>query len=277
MKQRGQAMTEFIIIVPAFILLIFGALQIALIYSAKNTLEYATFQAARLGALNHAEYSSIRRGLIRGLAPLYTISDDNRGVSQDIKGGILGGRFSAQAEVDGYARIIRVNPRLVHLNTRRGFGEIDEDGVQFIPNDNLGYRNPAMVDSTTIQDANLLKIVVQYCLPLRVPMVNRLIASLSELNNRVPAQSYHPDETVNDPRFADRNLAEVNRDAQREPAMASYDELCGGRGSDRREQNRQGFVLTTESVVRMQSATRNEDSSPSLDDRHCDGDYMSCL
>lgn len=277
MKQRGQAMTEFIIIVPAFILLIFGALQIALIYSAKNTLEYATFQAARLGALNHAEYSSIRRGLIRGLAPLYTISDDNRGVNQDIKDGILGGRFSAQAEIDGYARIIRVNPRLVHLNTRRGFGETDENGVQFIPNDNLGYRNPAMVDSTTIQDANLLKIVVQYCLPLRVPMVNRLIASLSELNNRVPAQRYHPDETVNDPRFADRNLAEVNRDAQREPAMANYDELCGGRGSDRREQNRQGFVLTTEAVVRMQSATRNEDSSPALGARHCDDDYMSCL
>ena len=66
-RQRGQAMTEFIIVVPVLILLIFGAVQIGFIWSAKTPLNYATFQAARLGAVNQAGYDSIRRGLIRSI------------------------------------------------------------------------------------------------------------------------------------------------------------------------------------------------------------------
>ena len=212
------------------------------------------------------------------MAPLFTVSEDNREVSQDIKAGIAGSRFSAQSEVDEYMRIIRVNPRLEHLSATAGFGVpgTAETGP-VLPNDNLQFRNPRHVGGTSIQDANLLKVVVQYCMPLRVPLVNRLISSLSVLNNQKPATQYHPDETVGDPRFADRNRAAANTLASQNQALAGYDELCAGRGSNDRLSNRKGFLLTAEAVVRMQSPASSRDPNDDLGSRHCDGDRMACL
>ena len=102
-SQHGHAMTEFVIVIPVLILLIFGTLQIGLIYSAKVTLNYATFQSALLGATNNATYSALRRGLIRGLAPLYTESRDLDGIKFDIAKGIDSNatRRDAKSEVDG--------------------------------------------------------------------------------------------------------------------------------------------------------------------------------
>ena len=49
-RQRGQSMVEFCIVVPLFLFLLLLILQMVLIYRAKSTLDYATFQAARTGA-----------------------------------------------------------------------------------------------------------------------------------------------------------------------------------------------------------------------------------
>ena len=182
-KHQGQAMVEFLIVMPVFILLIFVTVQVALIYSAKTTLNYATFQAARIGALNNATYTGIRKGLIRGLAPLFTNSNSRTGpdVSQDIAAGIDSGgsRKDAASEVDGYVRIIRVSPRAAIFSTgSSGFGELNSDGIAQIPNSQLMYRDSRLASNVNIQDANLLKIRVQYCYELIVPMVSRMIGSL---------------------------------------------------------------------------------------------------
>lgn len=273
--QRGQAMTEFIIVIPVFILLIFGTIQLAFIYSAKQTLNYAVFQAARLGATNNATYSSIRRGLIRGLAPLYTtnssISDVQDSIDEGIESGT--GRRDAQSEVDNYTRVIRISPTAGQLSIA-GFGETNDDGVVAIPNDNLMYRPDWQVDGASIQDANLLKIRVQYCYRLMVPLVNRVIGSLSELNNQRSTNASTADdpavyETPDDPRFADANR--YYTDTAASTHLASYDDLCGDRadGSD-------GFVLTSEAVVRMQSPAFDQDDDADFEDVMCDGVKMAC-
>ena len=183
-RQRGNAMTEFVIVIPVLILLIFGTIQIGLIYSAKVTLNYATFQSARLGATNNATYSALRRGLIRGLAPLYTTSSDLDGIKTDIALGINSNaqRRDAKSEVDSYTKIIRLSP------TTDAFASYSDntnvDGTVQIPNDNLMFRpSNDSFDGANLQDANLLKIRVQYCYKLMVPIVNRIIASLSELSD----------------------------------------------------------------------------------------------
>ena len=51
---RGQAMVEFICVLVPLLLLILGAIQFALIYQAKITLNYAAFEAARAGSLTGA-------------------------------------------------------------------------------------------------------------------------------------------------------------------------------------------------------------------------------
>lgn len=271
----GQAVVEFLIVIPVLILLIFGTIQLGFIYSAKTTLNYATFQAARLAATNHATYSSMRRGLIRGLAPLYTNSADLDDISDDIEEGVQSssGRRDAQSEVDRYVRIIRISPSAAQF-AASGFGVANSDGVMQIPNDNLMYRSGRLVDGAPIQDANLLKIRVQYCYKLMVPLVNRVIGSLSELNNQRSTNSRTSDdpdifETIDDPKFADGNRYYVDEAAG--ASLATYDQLC-----DDRADGSEGFVLTSEAIVRMQSAAFEEDDDPDYEDDMCDGEHMAC-
>ena len=60
--------------------------------------------------------------------------------------------------------------------TKAAFDALQQDNR--IPNDNLMYRS-GDGDGMSIQDANLLKIRVTYCVRLIVPVVNRVIYSLS--------------------------------------------------------------------------------------------------
>tara|TARA_R110001606_G_scaffold361754_7_gene515184 strand:+ start:80872 stop:81732 length:861 start_codon:yes stop_codon:yes gene_type:complete len=263
----GQAMIEFIIVIPVLILLIFGAVQIGLIYSAKTTLNYATFQSARLGAVNNATYSSLRRGLIRGIAPLYTSNTTLDTVRTDIDAGINSGntKRDAQSEVDAYTKITRISPTRKQFEAS-GFGVKNADNIYEIPNDNLMYRPTTQKDDASIQDANLLKIRVQYCYKLMVPLVNRIIGSLSELNNKRTNQRIY--ETLNDPKFADANRYYTNEAAG---TLSSYEQLCG----DRADSN-EGFIISADAIVRMQSPAYEEDDDENLGDYMCDGVHMSC-
>lgn len=264
---NGQAMVEFIIVIPVLILLVFGTVQIGLIYSAKTTLNYATFQAARLGAVNNATYSSIRRGLIRGMAPLYTSNSSLTTVRTDIDAGInsAGTRRDAQGEMDNYTKIIRISPTKKQFGPS-GFGELNADNLYEIPNDNLMYRPSTPNDGASIQDANLLKIRVQYCYKLMVPLVNRIIGSLSELNNNRTNQKIY--ETVNDPKFADANryYTDINSGT-----LATYQGLCGDRAG-----TNEGFIISADAIVRMQSAAYEDDDDDDVGDIMCDGVKMSC-
>jgi len=263
----GQAMVEFIIVIPVLILLIFGAVQIGFIYSAKTTLNYATFQSARLGAVNNATYSSLRRGLIRGIAPLYTSNASLTTVRTDIDVGINSGgtKRDAQSEVDAYIKITRISPSRKQFEAS-GFGVKNTYDIYEIPNDNLMYRPTDKKDGASIQDANLLKIRVQYCYKLMVPLVNRIIGSLSELNNERTNQRIY--ETLNDPKFADANRYYTNTVAG---TLSSYEQLCG----DRADSN-EGFIISADAIVRMQSPAYEEDDDDDVGDNMCDGVRMSC-
>lgn len=67
-------MVEFIIVAPVMLLLVMGIIQFGLIYKAKITLNYATFQSARAGSLNNASLSEIQLAFASNMAPLYTSS-----------------------------------------------------------------------------------------------------------------------------------------------------------------------------------------------------------
>lgn len=267
---HGQAMVEFIIVIPVLILLVFGTIQIGLIYSAKTTLNYAAFQSARLGAVNNATYSSLRRGLIRGMAPLYTSNTSLTTVRTDIDAGInsLGTRRDSQSEMDDYTKIIRLSPTKKQFQAASGFGfgVKNADNFYEIPNDNLMYRPTNLRSGASIQDANLLKIRVQYCYKLMVPLVNRIIGSLSELNNQRTNQRIY--ETVNDPKFADANRYYTDIAAG---TLSSYQSLCG----DRADSN-EGFIISADAIVRMQSPAYEEDDDENVGENMCDGVKMSC-
>ena len=180
--QCGQSMTEFLIIFPLILLLLFGAIQFAFIYQAKTTLNYAAFQAARKGAVNNALNTAILKGLRQGLAPLFTNDDDPLELGQAV--------LYVQGEIDaGFVRINRISP------SQEAFSDWGVDvaaGNREIPNDNLMYRDVTVgpLSGVNIQDANILKLQVTYCYPLYVPFINRIIATLGRLANPPNADCY---------------------------------------------------------------------------------------
>ena len=160
--QTGQATIEYLYVIPILLLLLLASLQFVFIYEAKQTLNYATFVGTRAGALNNGAMASIQDGLAAGLALLFSHNTTQQALKD--------ARALAKTELgnDKLALIQIVNPTSGALSGFGGSGEI--------PNDNLMYRDPSVLKSgMNVQDANLLKVRVIYCVRLIVPMVNRLI------------------------------------------------------------------------------------------------------
>lgn len=178
--QSGQSLVEFCIVVPAFLFLILVTFQLVLIYRAKSTLDYATFQAARAGSITGVDHSKMRSALAFGLTPLLATSPDVAGVAK--------ARVNAELETRLFANIDVIAP------TRAAFNEYRErqyDGRYALPNDSLAFRNDRIGSSgVSVQDANILKIKVTYNFPLIVPFADRVIAGLSSLITE--GESYHP-------------------------------------------------------------------------------------
>ncbi len=163
--QRGQAMIEYLIIFPALLLLVMGAIQFALIYQAKFTLNYATFMAARQGALKNAKLTPIKDGLAAGMTPLFMRTTSSPDVGDLAKARVI-------------AMIEAFNPLTTKVEIISPTKQAHIDMGNNIPNDNLMYRSTSG-DGMSVQDANLLKIRVTYCVRLIVPFVNRVIYALS--------------------------------------------------------------------------------------------------
>ena len=187
--QCGQAMAETVIVLPVILLLVLGALQFALIYHAKITLNYATFEAARAGALNYGSRRAMEYALARGLMPLYTSvrpgesdfdkMDEVKETYNQIMDEINGADASVPDDADdNIVCIERLNPGSDAF-TAHG---INLSGVlpdPIIPNDNLLYRSTDTNGAdVSIQEANLLKIKVTYCYSMIVPFISNLIQKL---------------------------------------------------------------------------------------------------
>jgi len=168
-QRRGQALVEFIIIYPTLLLLVLGAFQFALIYQAKLTLNYATFMAARQGALKNAKTNPMKDALAAGMTPLFMTKKDDY---LDLVKARAIAAIEAFNPLNMQVRVL--NPTADAYNAHKG----DSEPGTEIPNDNLMYRPTTVKGGMSVQDANLLTIEVTYCTRLIVPIVNRVIYSL---------------------------------------------------------------------------------------------------
>ena len=164
-RQRGQSLPEFLIVVPAFIFLVLLVFQLVLVYRAKNTLDYATLMAARVGAVKGASVKEMKDGLARGLTPLYATSTGAAGLYE--------AWGKAKLDMILNARIEIISPTKASWNE---FRERQYNGKPALPNDNLAFRDHSVGTSgVSLQDANILKIRVTYDYPLIVPFVDRVM------------------------------------------------------------------------------------------------------
>ena len=173
-RQSGAAATEFIIIFPALIFLLFGIIQWGLIYQARATLNYATLLAARAGAVQNGSKAEMRKGLAAGLTPLFATEASISGVTA--------ARAKAFAEISilNLAQIEVLNPTSKSMSD---FGRPKLDGTAGteLPNDTLTYRNPSPGANSgiSVQDANILHVRITYCYRMIVPVVGRMIEAVS--------------------------------------------------------------------------------------------------
>ncbi len=200
--RRGQALVEFIIIYPTLLLLVLGAFQFALIYQAKSTLNYATFMAARQGALKNAKTNSMKDALAAGMTPLFMSKKDDY---LDLVKARAIAAIEAFNPLNTQIRVL--NPTADAYNAHKG----DSESGTEIPNDNLMYRPTTAKGGMSVQDANLLTVEVTYCTRLVVPIVNRVIYSLyfGFVGEKVLAAEYYS-EAATPAGLAGQRCADIN-------------------------------------------------------------------
>ncbi len=168
-RARGQSATEFLIILPALVFLVFGIIQFGLLYQARATLNHATLLAARAGAMHNGSPGEMRAALARGLAPLFA--------SEATAEGYAAALAKAQVEAsEVYAAVDVLNPTADALSDF-GRARLDGGAGSELPNDTLNYRTttPGAKSKLSIQDANLLHLRVNYCVRLLVPVIDRIL------------------------------------------------------------------------------------------------------
>lgn len=179
-------MTEFLIVFPLLIMLLFGIIQFGLIYQARATLNYATLLAARAGAVNNGNAGKMRAALAAGLAPLFA--------SDPSMGGYAGALGKANLETVAGAGMVKLdvlNPTSAALNDF-GRDRLDGGSGRELPSDTLSYRStaPGSASGISVQDANILHVRVSYCFRLIVPVMDRVIhAGVNALSPASPVLS----------------------------------------------------------------------------------------
>ncbi|WP_223292934.1 MULTISPECIES: TadE/TadG family type IV pilus assembly protein [Shewanella] len=178
-QQKGQSMMEFNLALPFLMPIILVAMmmvaQWGFIYSSKSTLDAATMQAVRAGALHHGSITEIRKGLAHGMMPLFAHGTDiSDTVAAVVKSKIATG---IQSEI----RIL--NPDNQAFSQFKVRSKYPNGYIYEIPNNNLMYRNPALRSvgnnrQLNVQDANLLQIEVRWCQKLIVPFANYVIEEI---------------------------------------------------------------------------------------------------
>jgi len=191
-KQKGQSMIEFSItlpfLAPLVLVLIMLLIQWMFIYKDKVTLNAASFDAVRAGALNHGDMSKMKDALAQGMMPLFMSDSGDEANALDVAAAYV----KAKAHVELASQITVLNPTSEVFNKFKQQRTYNSgQTIEEIPNDNLMYRKPNLVTinsekKLTIQDANLLQIEVDWCKRLEVPLADWVIGKVLTLTDVDP-------------------------------------------------------------------------------------------
>ncbi|MGX5201366.1 TadE/TadG family type IV pilus assembly protein [Aliikangiella sp. IMCC44632] len=170
-QQTGQGMFEILVVFPFLLLMIFSIIQWGYISRSKATLNTATEMAARAGALNHGSQGAIQRAFSHGMVPLFMQGNAS---ASGMRSAALRSRLATRLNAD--IDILSPSDKVFKKFSKKIVYPLKNKKFKEIPNDNLMYRpsTEVTIDSKvkmTLQDANLLKIRVNWCEELVVPVV----------------------------------------------------------------------------------------------------------
>ena len=161
-SQRGQAAVESAIVLPLFVFLILGTLQLGLMHQARLLTKYAAYKATRVGALNNAKKSVMESEAVAVLLPL--LSHDSHGV-ETIK--------PITSPTDFQTKWLRYG---INLMPESGMkyaeimicGPTTADAQNY--NNEIDFDDPASATSTDWKASELTKLRVQVTFNYRMPI-----------------------------------------------------------------------------------------------------------
>jgi hypothetical protein len=161
-----------LVLIPAA----FAILEFAQLTAARNALNFATYEAARAGAVGGVDRDAMRRALARALVPLFAPS----------RPGAVAGISASDASTALARAWVEVNrPDLTDLEIENPTAlaaadfAIVRDGRRVIPNDGIEFSNPLGSSSgQTLRDANVLALRIRHCRPLVMPVVSLWIPAM---------------------------------------------------------------------------------------------------
>lgn len=181
-NQRGASAVEFVVVALVLFMMGLGTLQAALLYHSKTIVNYATFEAARVGTTNHALVDPMMSELGERLAPLFG-GDGTMG-----KAALAIARSKVEVEspvnLDGSVApptsVKVLNPSTESFE-KWGRPSLEYNARTAIPNSHLKHKINTTegedAPSMTLADANLLKIQVTHGVELKIPLINKMILS----------------------------------------------------------------------------------------------------
>lgn len=182
-SQLGATLTEFITIGPMIFLLGLTGVQYTLMYNAKTNLTYASYEAARAGAIENASPEQIELGLFKGFLPYLSAANGSSGSPEDIAKLLAEAKFKEAP----YTKIEIINP------TAEAFNDFNNTTLQ----QNLGTRQKVIPNKLTdienlksaqgkgassgmsVSEANVLKLRITYGYEPKIPFVGDVVASVS--------------------------------------------------------------------------------------------------
>jgi hypothetical protein len=181
-EPRGQAILEFLIMIPFALVIILGVIQLALIFNAHSMMELAAFNAARAAivaqGMKPEDPATVgqARDFLRPahMAAVVTLLP------------VIPALHGTTPSLQGIQNIVEnVNFSANSLGSAGALLEIPRITVDFIdprsPIDGPAITNwPDRIDfdDTTRADANLVKVRVHWDYPLVIPFINRILAAI---------------------------------------------------------------------------------------------------
>ena len=203
-RQKGVALTEFLIVGPLVLFMGLAGIQYALIYNAKLNVTYAAYEAARAGALANADTSKIEDAFYKGLVPFYSTTGiylpGNIHIRSPFKAGLsssndatlaAGGwalREAIKKTESAFVGVHMVNP------SKASFDDWSDPVLQkaylikagvntrIIPNRDLAIKDKGTIkqkSKQTLSDANVLKLRITYGYEPRVPMMRKVFSAVT--------------------------------------------------------------------------------------------------
>lgn len=180
----GATSTEFLIAIPMIMLLGMIGVQYTLMYNAKTNVTYAAYEAARAGAIHHADPEEIQNGLFKGLLPYLSANGDAFGNSSSTNLATnLAGLEKIKRTESPFVKIEIISPSKAAFDDFNSpkLQEILKTSQRVIPNKYSDMQNITHTAGSglTIAEANVLKLRITYGYKPSIPLAKNMFMSIS--------------------------------------------------------------------------------------------------